>query len=110
MKVYQKLDYWVVENFLKATHGDMDCRQTVTLAITGEFPDLENLMSIVQRWHAPISLALYCARPDYQNCLDSLLFIRTCLPVDSQRYFLIKYLSVHLFFEDTKIPENVSRR
>lgn len=107
--MYQKLNYWVYENFLRAKHGDVDCRKTVTLAISAEYPELWGLLPIIQRWHAPISVALYCAREDYKNCLDTMYFIRACLPVDSQRYFLSKFVTFHIFFEDDKLPEEVFR-
>lgn len=106
-RIYQKLGYWVVENFIKANHGDLDCTETVTFTTTAEYPDLYNLVPLVQRWQSPISLALYCPRDDYQNCIDSLVFLRKCIKLESQRHFMRKYLSVHIFFEDSQIPENV---
>lgn len=107
-RVYQKGDFWVVENFIKATHGDLDCRETITYTTNGEYPYLDNLWPVVQKWVAPISLALYCGGADFKNCLDTLAYIRNCAPNATTSQLLKKYLSVHLFFENTQVPENVS--
>lgn len=110
-RIYQKGNFWVMENFLKATHGDLNCFETITYTTNGEFPFLDNLVSIVDRWHAPISLALYCGgEEDYKNCHDTLVYLRHCLENQSAMHYLRQYLSVHIFFEDTMIPVNVSSR
>lgn len=98
----------MVENFVKAGHGELDCREAVTLTIPIQgFPELRKLIPIIQRWRAPISLALYCSRDDYKNCLESIVYLKECHSVDSERYFLNKYLSIHIFFEDVKLPDKV---
>lgn len=106
-KVYQKGNFWVVENFIKAEHGDLDCHETITYTTNGEYPYLDNLGPVVRKWLAPISLALYCGGEDFQNCVDTLAYIRTCRKNVSHARLLRKYLSVHLFFENTQVPPNV---
>lgn len=106
-RTYQKGNFWVVENFIKASHGDLDCLETITYTTNGEYPYLDNLWAIVQKWKAPISLALYCGGEDFKNCIDSLAYIRNCA-VDQNLSWLMKiFLSVHIFFEDTQIPPTV---
>lgn len=96
-----------MENFIKGSHGNLNCYETITYTTNGEFPFLENLISIIDRWHAPISLALYCGREDYRNCHDTLVYLKKCLASQTAMHYLRKYLSVHIFFEDTMIPANV---
>lgn len=95
---------------MKAGHGDLDCRESITFTTHGTFPMLDDLIPLIERWHAPISLALYCARGDFKNCTDTLIYLRNCLDKQSQMYFLRKYLSVQLIFEDDKrIPRSVRK-
>lgn len=107
-RVYQKGNFFVVENFIKARHGDLDCLETITYTTNGEYRYLDNLWPVVEKWAAPISLALYCGGEDYKNCLDSLAYIRNCANDTNLGFLMKKYLSVHLFFEDTQVPPNVS--
>lgn len=107
-RVYQKQNYFVFENFYRAAHAPLNCAETVTLVTTADYPELGYLTALAKRWMAPISVALHCARKDYQTCLDSLIFLGTCLPKDSDRYFFRRFVSVHLFFDEGKLPDNVS--
>lgn len=106
-RVYQKGVFWVVENFIKATHGDLNCLDTITYTTNGEYPYLDNLWPVVEKWMAPISLALYCGGEDFQNCIDTLRYIRNCAQNKTHSELLRTFLSVHLFFENTHVPANV---
>ncbi|XP_033150553.1 beta-1,4-glucuronyltransferase 1 [Drosophila busckii] len=56
--------YWVLQNFLHAEHEPLRCSLSVTYATHAEYSYLDNLEPLVQRWQAPISLAIYAPGED----------------------------------------------
>lgn len=98
----------MIENYIKPSQGPTGCLDTITFATSSEFPDLAHIWEVADRWRGPISLALYCATEDFQNCQEALKYILNCGHKPHLGRLIEKYLSVHLFFEDSRIPRNVS--
>lgn len=104
--------YWTLKNFIKAEHGQLDCFETITFSTTGDIRCLENIPMLAQRfvfslpkipklifvhfrWKAPISLALYTPKHLYNDSLQSILYLRNCLP---ESELIRKFVTFHIFF------------
>lgn len=58
-----------------------------------------------RRWKAPVSLALFTSKHIYNDSLNSILYLRYCLP---QSHFIRKYVTFHLFFNLSERPDSIS--
>lgn len=47
--IYRSDKYWVLENFIKAEHGELECYELVTYATQGDYSELYNLKHLVDR-------------------------------------------------------------
>lgn len=104
-KIVNHGDFWIFKNFVRATDGPIKCHQSVTLTVQGDFTFLDNLEILVERWRAPISLALYTPGYDFLNTMESVLFLRNCVGGSE----LIKqYVTFHFFFDRNHTYKNVS--
>lgn len=60
-------------------------------------------MSFVDRWMAPISLAVHAPGSDIIPAVDSIRYLRDCISNDLIRHFV----TFHIFFSNKHIPSKV---
>lgn len=94
----------MLENFVVAERNDVKCYESITYTTHTDHTFLDNLVPVVQRWRAPVSVALYAPADDFRNAVDAIFWMRNCL--DNQRDMeLIKELvSFHVYFNSTFMP------
>ena len=96
--------FWVLYNYVRASKY-FNCNQTITYTAHGDFSFLDNLEPLLERWQAPISVALYAPGSDLEDTIDAILYYRDCGPTDLVRNFA----TFHVFFDMTHIPANIPR-
>lgn len=119
-EVDQRGSFWILKNFIKAEHGSLKCYESITYTTTADIRCIENIKFIAERfvvkstyntqkkmkstfrWKAPISFALYSPKHLYNNSLNSISYLRNCLPQSS---FIRKYVTFHLFFPLSDRPD-----
>lgn len=98
----------MVQNFVAADHGQIECYSSVTLTTIADISYLENLVPLVRRWRAPISLTLYAPGDDLQPTVNSIRYLRNCLRNPEDSNLIREYVSFHLFFDADHITQDVS--
>lgn len=108
-RITQRRFFWVLENYIKPNKPPPKCHESVTYATHGEFTHLDNLIQLVSRWMAPISVALYCPGTDYQLALVSVIYLRNCL---HQSRLIKEFVTFHFYFNrvhlENQILHNIS--
>ena len=66
---------------------------------------LGNLEPLLERWQAPISVAVYSPGSDLEDTIDAILYYRDCGNSDLVRTFA----TFHVFFDMTHIPATIPR-
>lgn len=97
----QRGEHWVLYNYVKA-EKNYKCYESVTYSTQGDYSFLDNLITIVDRWRGPISIALYAPGDDFQASLDSIAYMRNC-----ETPMIKKYVTFHLFFDYRHLPKGV---
>lgn len=99
----------MLENYIVAERTSVACSESITYTTHTDYTFLDNLVTVVDRWRAPVSVAIYVPGDDFKNAADSIYYMRSCL--DNQRNMdLIKeFVSFHLYFDGAHMPsQNVS--
>lgn len=109
-RIYQKGKFWVVQNYVAADHGHIDCYSSVTLITISDASYLDNLAPLVRSWRAPVGVTLYAPGDDLQRTVDSIRYLRNCLEDPEDSRLIRQFVSFHLYFEANQITETVSRR
>ncbi|XP_070065374.1 beta-1,4-glucuronyltransferase 1 [Drosophila virilis] len=102
--VYEKKvhsNYWVLVNYVPAEHGSLRCSVFITYTTHGDYRYLNNVAPLVERWRAPISLALYAPGTDFNKTVSSILWLRQC---DPQRKLIRKWILLAKQIKCTKVP------
>ncbi|XP_064539841.1 beta-1,4-glucuronyltransferase 1-like [Drosophila montana] len=108
--VYEKKlhsNYWTLVNYVPAEHGSLRCSMCVTYSTHGDYRYLNNVAPLVERWQAPISLALYAPGTDFDRTVSSILWLRQC---DPQWKLIRKWVSFHIYFNVNHIPRQVYKQ
>lgn len=101
-KTAQRGDYWVLYNYVPMT-TKVRCWETVTYTTHADFTFLDNLEPLLERWQAPVSIAMYAPGTDFQPTIDAIKYLRICgSPLISQ------LVTFHVFFSTKHIPKSVS--
>ncbi|GAB0089478.1 beta-1,4-glucuronyltransferase 1 [Sergentomyia squamirostris] len=104
-RTYQRGSYWVLENYVRASHGNIKCYESITYTTHGDFTFLDNVIPLVARWRAPIGMSLYAPGTDFKTTLDSIRYLRECSGDDAD---LIKqYVTFHIYFHADHIPVSI---
>lgn len=103
-KIIVHSQYWVMVNYIRANHGDLQCSSTVTYTTHGDYRYLDNVGKLVERWRSPISLALYAPSLDFRPTVLGILWLRKC---DPQRELIIQWVSFHIYFNVDQIPDDI---
>ncbi|ALC38948.1 CG15483 [Drosophila busckii] len=91
--------YWVLQNFLHAEHEPLRCSLSVTYATHAEYSYLDNLEPLVQRWQAPISLAIYAPGEDLLPAVERIHWLRQC------KQLIHQWVSFHLYYDVAHTPQ-----
>lgn len=97
----QRGKYWVLYNYVKADK-QFKCYESITYTTQGDYTNLDNLITLAERWRGPISVALYAPGSDFQATVNSIAHLRNC-----ESDFVKKYVTFHLFFSSEHIPKGV---
>uniref|UniRef100_A0A8W7PJM2 Beta-1,4-glucuronyltransferase 1 n=1 Tax=Anopheles coluzzii TaxID=1518534 RepID=A0A8W7PJM2_ANOCL len=76
----QRGDFWVMRNYIRAEHGDLRCHETITYTTHADYTFLDNLVPLLERWNAPVSLALHAPGTDFVPTINSIKYLRDCIP------------------------------
>uniref|UniRef100_A0A7G3AU71 Putative glycosyltransferase n=1 Tax=Lutzomyia longipalpis TaxID=7200 RepID=A0A7G3AU71_LUTLO len=106
-RTYQRGNYWVLENYVRASHGNINCYESVTYTTHGDFTFLDNAIPLVKRWRAPVGMSLFAPGTDFKSTVDSIRYLRDCTGEDGE---LIKqFMTFHIFFHEDHIPVSILR-
>lgn len=109
-RAYKRGSYWVLENYIAAERKDVKCYESVTYTTHTDYNYLDNLIPVVERWMAPVSIAIYTPGHDLQHTKDAIFYLRNCLANQRQMKLIKELVSFHLYFPaDHMPPANVSR-
>lgn len=96
--------FWILKNYIRADHGELNCADSITYTTHGDLTFLDNLKYLLPRWNAPVSFALYAPGTDFNKTLESIQYVRNCL----QESDLIQYyVTFHIFFPKQHMPKTV---
>lgn len=91
-------------NYVQANHGRLHCDETITYTTHGDFRFLDNLVPLLERWQAPLSIALYTPGTDFEATIDSILYLRNCIP---EAAIIVQLVSFHMFYENKHKPKKM---
>ncbi|XP_054742232.1 beta-1,4-glucuronyltransferase 1 [Anastrepha obliqua] len=106
-EVLQRGDFWVLKNYVRADHGALKCTETITYTTHADYSFLDNLIPLLERWNAPVSIALHTPGTDYQPTVDSIKYLRDCLP---ESHLVRAFATFHLYFSTKHIPKQVMKQ
>ncbi|XP_017012756.2 beta-1,4-glucuronyltransferase 1 [Drosophila takahashii] len=102
----QRGDFWVLQNYVRAEHGDIKCHESITYTTHADYTFLDNLVPLLERWNAPVSIAMHAPGTDFQPTLDSIRYLRDCLPGS---HLVRAYTTFHIYFGTKHIPKSVPK-
>ncbi|KAL9876410.1 beta-1,4-glucuronyltransferase 1 isoform 1-T4 [Glossina fuscipes fuscipes] len=105
-EILQRGDFWVLSNYIRADHGVLKCHEAVTYTTHSDYTFLDNLVPLLERWNAPISIAMHAPGTDFQPTLDSIKYLRGCLPESN---LVRMFVTFHIFFSTKHIPKTVPK-
>jgi len=98
----QRGDYWVLYNYVPMNMA-IKCWESVTYTTHADYTFLDNLEPLLERWQAPISIAMHAPGTDFPATLDAIRYSRNCgSPLVSQ------LVTFHIFFSSKHVPKVVS--
>lgn len=101
----QRGDFWVLKNYIRASHGALRCFETITYTTHADYTFLDNLIPLLERWQAPLSIALHAPGTDYAATVASIKYLRECAP---EAHLVRQFVTFHVYFSSKHIPKNVS--
>lgn len=97
----QRGDYWVLYNYVPMSMA-VKCWESVTYTTHADYTFLDNLEPLLERWQAPISIAMHAPGTDFPATLDAIRYSRNCgSPLVSQ------LVTFHIFFSSKHVPKVV---
>nr|XP_033322096.1 beta-1,4-glucuronyltransferase 1 [Megalopta genalis]XP_033322105.1 beta-1,4-glucuronyltransferase 1 [Megalopta genalis] len=97
----QRGDYWVLYNYVPMSMA-VRCWESVTYTTHADYTFLDNLEPLLERWRAPISIAMHAPGTDFPATLDAIKYSRNCgSPLIAQ------LVSFHVFFSSKHVPKVV---
>ncbi|XP_003702509.1 beta-1,4-glucuronyltransferase 1 isoform X1 [Megachile rotundata] len=97
----QRGDYWVLYNYVPMSMA-VRCWESVTYTTHADYTFLDNLEPLLERWRAPISIAMHAPGTDFAATLDAIKYSRNCgSPLISQ------LVTFHVFFSSKHVPKVV---
>ncbi|XP_053661576.1 beta-1,4-glucuronyltransferase 1-like [Anopheles marshallii] len=102
----QRGDFWVMRNYIRAEHGDLRCHETITYTTHADYTFLDNLVPLLERWNAPVSLALHAPGTDFVPTINSIKYLRDCVP---ESHLVRQFVTFHIYFSSKHIPKFVPK-
>uniref|UniRef100_A0A182RG76 N-acetyllactosaminide beta-1,3-N-acetylglucosaminyltransferase n=1 Tax=Anopheles funestus TaxID=62324 RepID=A0A182RG76_ANOFN len=102
----QRGDFWVLRNYIRAEHGDLRCHETITYTTHADYTFLDNLVPLLERWNAPVSLALHAPGTDFVPTINSIKYLRDCVP---ESHLVRQFVTFHIYFSSKHIPKFVPK-
>ncbi|KAG5684936.1 hypothetical protein PVAND_014144 [Polypedilum vanderplanki] len=104
--VEQRGDFWVLKNYIRAEHGELKCYETITYTTHADFTFLDNLIPLLERWNAPVSIALHAPGSDFLPTINSIKYLRDCLPESN---LVRQFVTFHIYFSSKHVPKVVPK-
>lgn len=102
----QRGDFWVLKNYVRAEHGELRCHETITYTTHADYTFLDNLVPLLERWNAPVSLAMHAPGTDFQPTVNAIKYLRDCL---AESHLVRQFVTFHIYFSSKHIPKNVPK-
>ncbi|XP_043472898.1 beta-1,4-glucuronyltransferase 1-like [Leptopilina heterotoma] len=103
-RISQRGDYWVLYNYVPMNMF-VHCWESVTYSTHADYTFFDNLEPLLDRWRAPISIALHAPGTDFQPTIDSIKYARSCgSPLVSQ------LVTFHIYFSSKHMPKTIPSR
>lgn len=102
----QRGDFWVLKNYVRAEHGELRCHETITYTTHADYTFLDNLIPLLERWNAPVSLAMHAPGTDFQPTVNAIKYLRECL---AESHLVRQFVTFHIYFSSKHIPKNVPK-
>lgn len=94
----------MLKNYIRADHGELRCFDSITYTTHADYTFLDNLIPLVERWMAPISIALHAPGTDYAPTINSIKYLRDCAP---EAHLVRQFVTFHVYFSSKHIPRHV---
>jgi len=98
----QRGDYWVLYNYVPMSMA-IKCWESVTYTTHADYTFLDNLEPLLERWQAPISIAMHAPGTDFPATLDAIRYSRNC-----GSSLVSQLVTFHIFFSSKHVPKVVS--
>lgn len=102
-KIIQHGDFWLLKNYVRASI-EVHCFETITYTTHCDFTFFDNVVPLLERWRAPLSIAVYAPGEDFDKTLASILFLRNC---HMKRKLVRRFASFHIFFESQYLLDSI---
>lgn len=102
-RIIQHGSYWLLRNYVKASIH-FGCNETITYTTHCDFTFLESVVPLLERWQAPVSIAVWSPRKYFVLTLQSISRLRNC---NEKSSLVRQFVTFHLFFDSENIPEKV---
>ncbi|XP_020292698.1 beta-1,4-glucuronyltransferase 1 isoform X2 [Pseudomyrmex gracilis] len=97
----QRGDYWVLYNYVPMSMA-VRCWESVTYTTHADYTFLDNLEPLLERWRAPISIAMHAPGTDFPATLDAIRYSRNCGSA-----LVSQLVTFHIFFSSKHVPKMV---
>lgn len=82
----------------------MKCWESVTYTTHADYTFLDNLEPLLERWRAPISIAMHAPGTDFSATLDAIKYSRSC-----GSPLVFQLVTFHVFFSSKHVPKLVNK-
>ncbi|XP_065094157.1 beta-1,4-glucuronyltransferase 1-like [Ochlerotatus camptorhynchus] len=95
-------NFYVLKNFITPKRKrQLECYESITYTTHGDYRFLDNIIPLLERWQAPLSVAVYAPGEELDVAVEALRYLMYC---ERQSYLVEEYASVHLYFDFERIP------
>lgn len=96
-------NFYILKNFIKSRLY-FKCHESITYVTHSDFTFLENVVPLVTRWKAPLSITVYAPGSDFNATLNAIFYLRNCF---SEKELVKDFVTFHVFFEKEFYFENI---
>ncbi|KAF5278900.1 hypothetical protein FQA39_LY18326 [Lamprigera yunnana] len=97
---HKRNNYYILYNYVMALKR-FDCEESVTYATHADYSFLDNVQPLLENWKGPISLAIHAPGTDFYKTLNSIIYLRSCIP------FVKEFVTFHLYFHEHHSPDEI---
>lgn len=103
-EVIQHGEYWLLKNYAKSSY--FKCDESITYTTHSDFTFLDNVVPLLERWQAPLSVALWAPGDFLDQTINAIVTLRNC---QEKSELVRQYATFHIFFESRFMPTNFPR-